>query len=618
MLLRHHESTQELELRQLGLVQRTRAELIRTQHQSELTNQLEYNKRREQELRQKHAVEVRQQPKSLRVSERDSTESNADGSDRYGEGVENSCSGLVQERVEEAFVGDEREEDGSVFCQECTSSVEKGVKVEETEKRGREGLGAGKGDEGSHLEPLDEHCREQRADGETEEEIVLFDHAKEENVGEQKKCHDLGEESKVWQLAESMEDKGLGDQRLVEGLQWDKEDDASSETEIETEEEREEGRGVADGCPSELILPSSLEVPQRDELSEFYFPDTLEELEPPPICPPSSPTISQPSIPSLFSHTICLVLSLSAAAKPSFPTLLFLSIFLLSLRRSPPLPSLASLVLSAELAFLALFFSYLFLRSLWSLSLSAFFSLVLWASGLFSMSLAVSLGLYYVPLALISAFFLSSPSLFLSLYLLLVLVVRPARVFLQNAPRKLARYWVRLLFRLPKPLFTLCQSLTGGMAERSLFDMFPKAGRNCGGRHSRIPVPARSLPTEFQAKHESRVYVWVKRFARRPLGVLTDLANSLVLRLANRILKKLPPHYLSRLRALGILREEKQSRLPRLLPREVREQMRRMRERRERERRRREMMHREEGRWESGLRRTSSGRNIRGKIVPWR
>ncbi|XP_023646970.1 serine/threonine-protein kinase TAO2 isoform X2 [Paramormyrops kingsleyae] len=68
-LLRHHESTQELEFRQLGLVQRTRAELIRTQHQTELANQLEYNKRREQELRQKHATEVRQQPKSLKSKE---------------------------------------------------------------------------------------------------------------------------------------------------------------------------------------------------------------------------------------------------------------------------------------------------------------------------------------------------------------------------------------------------------------------------------------------------------------------------------------------------------------------------------------------------------------------
>lgn len=70
MLLRHHESTQELEFRQLGSVQRTRADLIRTQHQTELTNQMEYNKRREQELRQKHAMEVRQQPKSLKVCRR--------------------------------------------------------------------------------------------------------------------------------------------------------------------------------------------------------------------------------------------------------------------------------------------------------------------------------------------------------------------------------------------------------------------------------------------------------------------------------------------------------------------------------------------------------------------
>lgn len=70
MLLRHHESTQELEFRQLSSVQRTRAELIRTQHQTELTNQMEYNKRREQELRQKHAMEVRQQPKSLKVCSR--------------------------------------------------------------------------------------------------------------------------------------------------------------------------------------------------------------------------------------------------------------------------------------------------------------------------------------------------------------------------------------------------------------------------------------------------------------------------------------------------------------------------------------------------------------------
>ncbi|XP_041434835.1 serine/threonine-protein kinase TAO2-like isoform X2 [Xenopus laevis] len=67
MLLRQHECTQELEFRHLQLLQHTRSELIRMQHQTELGNQLEYNKRREQELRQKHAAEVRQQPKSLKV-----------------------------------------------------------------------------------------------------------------------------------------------------------------------------------------------------------------------------------------------------------------------------------------------------------------------------------------------------------------------------------------------------------------------------------------------------------------------------------------------------------------------------------------------------------------------
>ncbi|CAL8353342.1 unnamed protein product [Lota lota] len=69
MLLRHHESMQELELRQLNNIQRQRTDLTRLQHQTELTNQQEYNKRRERELRRKHVMEVRQQPKSLKSKE---------------------------------------------------------------------------------------------------------------------------------------------------------------------------------------------------------------------------------------------------------------------------------------------------------------------------------------------------------------------------------------------------------------------------------------------------------------------------------------------------------------------------------------------------------------------
>ncbi|XP_072522748.1 serine/threonine-protein kinase TAO2 isoform X1 [Salminus brasiliensis] len=630
MLLRHHESTQELEFRQLGLVQRTRADLIRTQHQSELTNQMEYNKRREQELRQKHAMEVRQQPKSLRVSE-------TDGTDPAGEGPDDVGSGPVRDGVEELV--EERDGDQRVMYGESASSV--GVTVEEervdevdgSERSSSEGLGEGRDivsrqDEGSHIQPLTEQSGEKEAGGEAEAAGgIVF--AKEDVDVER-----VGTEE--WQEEKERKegDDGEGHRRQVDGTQWDEEDDSGSETEMETEEEGEEGRGVADGCPSELIISTpSLEHRPRererdvDELSEFYFPDTLEELEPPPVrAPASPPSSSKPSFPSLFSHTICLVLSLSAAVQPSVPTLLSLAVFLLSLRRSPPLPSLASVLLSAELAFLALFFSYLFLRSLCSLSLSTYLSLTLWASGLFSLGLSLSLGLYYVPVALISAFFLSSPSLFLSLYLLVVLVVRPARVFLQDSPRKLRRLWVRLLFRLPKPLFTLCQSLLGGLAERSLYDMFPKAGRNWGGRRSRIPVPVKSLPAEYQSRRMgsallARCLLWARRFVRRPIGVLADLANSVVLKVASKVLKELPPQYLSRLRAFGLLREEKPSKLPRLLPQAVREQRRRMRERRERERRRRaerERVYREEGRWESGLRRTASGRSLKGKIVPWR
>uniref|UniRef100_A0A6Q2YR32 non-specific serine/threonine protein kinase n=1 Tax=Esox lucius TaxID=8010 RepID=A0A6Q2YR32_ESOLU len=69
MLLRHHESMQELEFGQVSTIQKMRTELIRLQHQTELTNQQEYNKRRERELRRKHVMEVRQQPKSLKSKE---------------------------------------------------------------------------------------------------------------------------------------------------------------------------------------------------------------------------------------------------------------------------------------------------------------------------------------------------------------------------------------------------------------------------------------------------------------------------------------------------------------------------------------------------------------------
>ncbi|XP_073076621.1 serine/threonine-protein kinase TAO1-like [Manis javanica] len=66
MLLRQHESTQELEFRHLKTVQKMRCELMSLQHQTELTDQLEDNKWRELELRWKHVMQVQQQPQSLK------------------------------------------------------------------------------------------------------------------------------------------------------------------------------------------------------------------------------------------------------------------------------------------------------------------------------------------------------------------------------------------------------------------------------------------------------------------------------------------------------------------------------------------------------------------------
>lgn len=69
MLIRHHETSVELEFKQQRSVHQLRDEQIRKQHQTELNNQQEYNARRENELRKKHTLEVKQQPKSLKQKE---------------------------------------------------------------------------------------------------------------------------------------------------------------------------------------------------------------------------------------------------------------------------------------------------------------------------------------------------------------------------------------------------------------------------------------------------------------------------------------------------------------------------------------------------------------------
>lgn len=67
LMIRQDESTQDMERRQLQMLQKLRTELMRLQHQTELENQEEYNSRRQQELHRKHTLEQRQQPRNLKV-----------------------------------------------------------------------------------------------------------------------------------------------------------------------------------------------------------------------------------------------------------------------------------------------------------------------------------------------------------------------------------------------------------------------------------------------------------------------------------------------------------------------------------------------------------------------
>ncbi len=67
MLVRHHESTQDLEYKHQAAIQKMRDDQLRKQHETERENQKEYTANAEADLKKKHALEVKQQPRSLRV-----------------------------------------------------------------------------------------------------------------------------------------------------------------------------------------------------------------------------------------------------------------------------------------------------------------------------------------------------------------------------------------------------------------------------------------------------------------------------------------------------------------------------------------------------------------------
>ena len=68
MQRRHLSNTIELQYQQLRALHDMRTDHLSKQHTSEWDNQLSYSKKAERELRKKHVLELKEHPKSLKVS----------------------------------------------------------------------------------------------------------------------------------------------------------------------------------------------------------------------------------------------------------------------------------------------------------------------------------------------------------------------------------------------------------------------------------------------------------------------------------------------------------------------------------------------------------------------
>uniref|UniRef100_A0A452IAQ5 Serine/threonine-protein kinase TAO2 n=1 Tax=Gopherus agassizii TaxID=38772 RepID=A0A452IAQ5_9SAUR len=435
MLLRQHESTQELEFRHLHTVQRTRTELTRLQHQTELSNQLEYNKRREQELRQKHAMEVRQQPKSLKVGvargprPRSLGSPQPDGQEAWA--LKPALGGLEPNRQDSWDLEPDGEEAGVLEHKSLGVLEPDGVEAMVVEQKN---LGV--------LEP----------DGDYD---VVLEHKSLEALEPD------GEESEV------LERESLG---LIEpGLMAlgvlkpdGQEADVLDLEALEPDGQEGEGlRGPGDGCPA----PEDPYVEPQHSWEEAARP------APTPLAP-------------LLPHAMCAGLALLLAAYPSGPVLLLL---LAALWAQGSGGGAQAVLLALEGALVGLGVSYALLHSLFLLSGPSFLALAKGAGALGVLGLSASRGRLYVPVILLASHLLASPWLFLPLYLLMVL----ARGALRGLPSRTRRLWLRLLLGLPLPAFRMLQGL-GLVTEGSLFRLFPKT--NKGGFRSRLPVPlAREL-----------------------------------------------------------------------------------------------------------------------------
>nr|XP_020654518.1 serine/threonine-protein kinase TAO2 isoform X1 [Pogona vitticeps]XP_020654519.1 serine/threonine-protein kinase TAO2 isoform X1 [Pogona vitticeps] len=656
MLLRQHESTQELEFRHLHTVQRTRTELTRLQHQTELSNQLEYNKRREQELRQKHAMEVRQQPKSLKVGatytppccqccpdgqdsgvldpgrghqgvmEMDTCET---GSlecvrDRLGGPAPCDCVAgvpehLVDARLEHARVGhldpggceSAVMESGSPCssdpgpCKhirevlEATQGnvhiVDSGIKCPDLLEKYSHAVGNMDPELDRHGHLVLDYCQqEEDLDMEAMSPRVLVPD------WTQKGIPDLGEQDSVPLVSESRCSRDVEpDWKCLSGVTPDGQEAALLEQRqgclVLSEHSNEGldfsgtslkqqelyGEGVEDlelsqrflggldhyrdGCRNMCVPePDGQEADKlepfkcEDKLYPQSLPSTIEEeglRGPGDGCPaPEDPYSQQggtkirpvPSpVAAILPHALCVALALLVSACPCAPTLLLLLAALWAQGGG-----FQDILLALEGVLVGLGVTYTLLHSIFLLSGASFLLLAKMAGAVGVVGLSASRGRLYVPVILLASYLLASPWLFLPLYLLGAM----ARNSLMGLPRRARRFWLLALLRLPRPAFRILQRL-GLVSEQGLFRLFPKT--NKGGFRSRIPVLSRQRqpPVPWHRKAAA--------FLAKPVCSLNKFLTEV-------ICAQLPPSALRCLKGLHVLREERASRIPRLVERTAR------------------------------------------------
>ncbi|XP_069840665.1 serine/threonine-protein kinase TAO2 isoform X1 [Dendropsophus ebraccatus] len=389
-----------------------------------------------------------------------------------------------------------------------------------------------------HLQML-QHTRSEliRLQHQTELGNQLEYNKRREQELRQKHAAEVRQQPKSLKVRPGEEDETEEDEE--EGVEGDRFSLCSSEEEEEADGSVE--RSEADGCP--------------DQDAPYFELTTTWEPEPEG---PVRPAPSQASS-SLPSHVMCGVLTLLAASRPFCPwSLLPLLLALLTLWRPGPL--IDSALVALETLGASLLCAYILLCWVLALSPATFILLAQSWGALAALAMSYRLRLYYVPVLAIAVGVFTSPGIFLSIFLVAGSVGKTAGQWLKGWPKRSRRLWLRALLRLPRPLFRVLQRC-GAAGEGGLFYLFPKTYK--GGYRSRIPVLA------SRSSSNSKPPSWWQRLSRAPSQIAKTLNNSLT-QGVRRLCTVLPPVALMYMTKMKLLREEKPSRIPRLMSRERR------------------------------------------------